>query len=791
MCVLVAEAAHTVTLFGRHPAMSSNAVQLFVPLLTAGICIYRKRQNGFSSQTQPWFLLALAFGLWALAQSLYTLSYFSSNYSALGPASNALWLFFPFPLLLVVSRFPGASRHDAVSWLDILQASLFFATLFMLAYGRAAIVNLPVAYSAQSVALLLACALRYSMTAPGQEREFYQRLLWFAGSYALFSNIGYLGQEHGLDTGTLIDLCWTAPFSIFSVLALLPDRTAPDRPVTKLPKLSNPIYLQGISAHCLAAMSIAAAAVLAYYKPLPGGITLLCAFLLSAGRTSARDWQNQIFQSRLEKTTLYDALTELPNRNCLRLELAVRLERAPAKMPGCAVFFVNLDHFQRVNDGLGFALGNVLIRRIALLLGDLLRPGDVLGRTGGDEFAVLFDSVDEQQALVLAEAMLARLRQPIEVEGRTLTVTASAGLAGSAEGLSADLLLQSASCAMYMAKRLGRDQVQCFVPAMLESSRSRQQLYTNLRAAVNAGHIEVHYQPIYNLKENAIAGFEALARWYHPEHGQVPPSDFVPLAEESGLIVPLGRQILRKACRQCAEWNRRFGSALTISVNVSARQFEQPELFHDVITALKDAGLNPELLRLEITETVLLSASESIKALIGQLRMLGIGISLDDFGTGYSSLGYMLHLPFDIMKIDRSFVQSLHLDPRRAQIVASIIDLATKLQMKIVAEGVESCEELARLQEFHCDMVQGYLLSRPLAPPAVQSLLEQYRTATSLDKAVWKLLPAPAPTKKDEVAPVQNRPLTIPFGRGIMVAAERLAVPLAEAAHSMQGRSVQ
>ncbi len=786
---MAAEAAHAVTLFGWHSALGSNVIQLLVPLLSACACMYRERQNGASRQAQPWFLLTFAFALWAFAQGLYTLAHFSSRYFTLGPASDALWLVFPFPLLLVASRFSSASRHDAVSWLDILQASLFFATLFVLAYGHPAIMSLPFAYSVQSIALLLACALRYSMTASGQEREFHRKLAWFAGLYALFSNLGYLGQEHGLDTGTPIDLCWTAPFSIFSVLALLPDRTAPPRPVTRFLRLSDPIHLQGISAHCLAAMSFAAAAMLAYHKPLPGGTALLCAFLLSAGRTSARDWQNHMFQARLEETALHDALTGLPNRSCLRLELTRRLERAPGQLPGYAVFFVNLDHFQRVNDGLGFASGNVLIRQIALLLTDLLRPGDVLGRTGGDEFAVLFDSVDARQALVLAEAMLARLRQPMEVEGRTLTVTASAGLASATGSLSADLLLQSANCAMYAAKRLGRDQVQCFVPAMLEMSRNRQQLYTDLRATVNAGQIEVHYQPIYSLKENAITGFEALARWHHPEHGQVSPSDFIPLAEESGLIVSLGRQVLRKACWQCAEWNRRFGSALTVSVNVSARQFEQPELFHNVITALKDAGLNPELLRLEITETVLLSASENIKILIGQLRVLGIGISLDDFGTGYSSLGYMLHLPFDIMKIDQSFVRSLHLDSRRAQIVASIIDLAAKLQMKIIAEGVELPEELARLREFHCDMVQGYLLSRPLAPPAMQSLLEGCHIATNLDKAVWRLLSDPCLIEKDQSAPMQNLSLPTPFGRGVVVAGEMLTIPLAKATHSMQGRS--
>ncbi len=786
---MAAEAAHAVALFGWHSAMGSNAIQLLVPLLSACICMYRERQNRASRQEQPWLLLASAFALWALAQGLYTLQHFSPIYSALGSASDALWMIFPFPLLLVASRFSSASRHDAVSWLDIFQASLFFVTLFVLAYGHPAIISLPFAYSAQSIALLLACALRYSMTTPGQEREFHRKLAWFAGSYALFSNIGYLGQEHGLDTGTPIDLCWTAPFSIFSVLALLRDYATPPRPVTRLLRLSDPVHLQGISAHCLAAMSFAAAALLAYHKPLPGGIALLCAFLLSAGRTSARDWQNQMFQSRLEEMALHDALTGLPNRSCLRLELARRLEHPPGRLPGCAVLFVNIDHFQQVNDGLGFASGNLLIQKIALLLSAFLRPGDVLGRTEGDEFAILFASVDARQALTLAEAVLVRLRQPIEVEGRILTVTASAGLASATDGLSADLLLQSANCAMYAAKRLGRDQVQCFVPAMLEVSRNRQQLYTDLRAAVHAGQIEVHYQPIYNLKENAITGFEALARWHHPKHGQVSPSDFVPLAEESGLIVSLGRQVLQKACRQCGEWNRRFGTALTVSVNVSARQFDQPELFHTVVAALSDAGLNPKLLKLEITETVLLGASKNIENLIGQLRVLGIGISLDDFGTGYSSLGYMLHLPFDVIKIDQSFVRSLHLDPRRAQIVASIIDLAAKLQMKIIAEGVELPEELARLQEFHCDMVQGYLLSRPLAPLPMQSLLEQSRIATSLDTATWRLLQDPGSMKKDEAAPTQNRPLTSSFARGVAVAAEILTLPPVELAHSMQGGS--
>ncbi len=685
-------------------------------------------------RAEPWFKLALTFALWAVAQVLYSLALLVPASGVPEWASDALWLVFPFPLLVAAFQLPQSSRQDAVSWLDIGQAALFFTTLFALAFASPALVSLPVAYSVQSIALLLSCVLRYSMASAGPGQVFYRKLALFSIFYAVFSVLGYLGQARGLTTGTLIDVCWTAPFSLFAMLATWPDHA--ER--TVLPgraRFPDPTHLHGISAHCLTAMSFAAAAILAFHRPRVGGAALLCAFALSAARTSVREWQMQKFHARLEYAAHHDVLTGLPNRQRFEIDLAERLQQSTGKNVGAGVLFIDVDRFQLINDGLGYPFGDLMIQQVARLLGSKVREGDLLGRSGGDEFVILLDAVTEERARLLAEEVLAFLRQPIAVGERVLYMTGSAGVATGTAGADAAILLQAANCAMYRAKRLGRDQVQVFAPEMLAAVRNKHRLYTDLRTAIDEQRIEVFYQPIYSLERNQIAGFEALARWRHLEHGWVSPAEFVPLAEDTGLVVELGRQVLSKACAQCSGWNRLYGSALSVSVNVSAHQFAQPGLLQNVQDVLAETGLSPSLLKLEVTETVLLSGFDNVERLLRSLRALGVGISLDDFGTGYSSLSYMLQLPFDVLKIDQSFVRHLHHDSRRAQIVQSVIDLAAKLKMKIVAEGVESREELERLREYRCDMVQGFLLSKPLHPWVVRELLDR-QLGTSSDSSV-------------------------------------------------------
>ena len=705
-------------------------MQIAIPLVTAGICLFKAREARMCGRAEPWFELALTFVLWAIAQVLYFLSLVVPASGVPEWASDALWLVFPFPLLVVAFQLPQTSRQDAVSWLDIGQAALFFTTLFALAFTSPALVSLPVAYSVQSIALLLACVLRYSMYSVYSKAQacagqiFYRKLAWFSIAYAVFSVLGYLEQARGLTTGTLIDFCWTAPFSFFAMLAVWPDH--PGRTIRHgRARFADPTHLHGISAHCLTAMSLTAAAVLAFHRPRSGGAALLCAFVLSAARTTVREWQMQRFHARLEYAALHDVLTGLPNRQCAQIDLAGRLEQSSGKGVGTGILFINIDRFQLINDGLGYPFGDLVIQQVARLLGSRMRVGDLLGRSGGDEFVLLLGAVTEETARLLAEEVLHLLQQPITVGERVLYLTGSAGVAIGTTGADAAILLQAANCAMYRAKRLGRDQVQVFAPEMLAAVRNKHRLYTDLRTAIDEQRIEVFYQPIYRLDREEIAGFEALARWQHLEHGWVSPAEFVPLAEDTGLVVELGRQILFKACAQCSHWNRLYQSALSVSVNVSAHQFAQPGLLQNVQDVLAETGLHPSMLKLEVTESVLLSGFDNVERLLRSLRAVGVGISLDDFGTGYSSLSYMLQLPFDVLKIDQSFVRHLHHDARRAQIVQSVIDLATKLEMKIVAEGVESREELQRLREYRCDMVQGFLLSKPLHPRAVCELLDR------------------------------------------------------------------
>ena len=278
---------------------------------------------------------------------------------------------------------------------------------------------------------------------------------------------------------------------------------------------------------------------------------------------------------------------------------------------------------------------------------------------------------------------------------------------------------------MYNAKSLGRDRVELFTPELLIRAKSAHSLHADLHEALAAGQIMLHYQPIYGGESKQIKGFEALVRWYHPKRGYISPVEFIPIAEETGLIVELGEYVLRRACVQCHAWNVEFGRELAISVNVSARQFADRGFIQTVAEILAASGLKPQLLKLEITETVLLGGYEGIEEMLAELRRSGIKIALDDFGTGYSSLSYLMNFPFDIVKIDQSFVSHIDRDFRRSEIVRKVIELARILGMVTVAEGVESVAELACLHDLGCDLVQGYLLSRPLAPLSVFALLSE------------------------------------------------------------------
>ncbi len=725
--VLAAQAAQFAVLL----LPASNILQALVPLLSSGVCLYQARRSRTKHQRRLWMQLSFAFLIWVLAQCCYLFSLVSKALPQFGSMSDVLWLLFAFPLLLVASSTPRASRRDPVGWLDTAQAGIFFSTLIALVFPHPGIISLPLAYDVQSVALILAFALRYSITGQGQERVFYRHLAIYATVYTLCNVAGYIGWDNGLPPGSLIDLCWTAPFTGFSAMVLGADLFGSAAGRAKGRGLAFPTHLHGISALGLAVMSVVASAMLAHHRPALGSLALLAAFLLFAVRTSTREWQLHTMHSRFEFSALHDTLTGLANRTMLQRELRRRLESATLESrQRTGLLFIDLDRFKTINDGLGHAFGDMLLIQVAGLLASTARPQDTVARHGGDEFLVLLDEVDGPEAEALAQRFVEALRKPLLLEGRLVHVTASIGVVLGGPEVTADGMLQDADCAMHKAKGLGKDRALSFAPNMLAAAKGTLELETDLRKALTEHAIQVQYQPIYSVSgagaaqaDRTLEGFEALARWRHPERGMVSPGDFIPLAEDTGLILELGRQVLRRACEQCHAWNRRFGARLTVSVNVSARQFANPGLLQEITETVRESGLDPRLLKLEITESVLLSGYQAVEEVLTGARALGIEISLDDFGTGYSSLSYLLRFPFDVVKIDRSFVQHLDRDYGRAEMVRMIVQLVATLKKKVIAEGVESQEELARLREFGCDMVQGFLFSRPLAPEAVETLL--------------------------------------------------------------------
>ena len=436
--------------------------------------------------------------------------------------------------------------------------------------------------------------------------------------------------------------------------------------------------------------------------------------------------ERKALEKRLRHQSLHDSLTGLPNRRLFVDRLGQALGRTRRRDRLVAILFTDLDDFKVVNDSLGHDTGDKLLVEVAKRLGSCLRPEDTLARFGGDEFTVLIEDLEVPDGAVrVAERIVEELREPFLLEGRELYVAASIGVAlGSAGTKDAEELLREADTAMYRAKDQGSDH-EVFDTAMHGRAVDRLELENDLRRAIEQNEFVVHYQPIISLQTGELWGMEALVRWEHPERGLLNPDEFVPVAEESGLVVPMGELVLEEACRRAVEWQREFpgNPPLAMSVNLSGRQLRRPDLPETIGRALTESGLSASSLGLDITETVYISALEANTAALDRLRALGIRICLDDFGSGYSSLSYLKRLPADILKVDKSFTKGLGLEVEDTAIVQTVVDLAHILGMEVVAEGVEVEEQETLLREMGCDFAQGYLFSRPLPPEAVSEFL--------------------------------------------------------------------
>ncbi len=457
--------------------------------------------------------------------------------------------------------------------------------------------------------------------------------------------------------------------------------------------------------------------------------------------TAVRDiTERKALERRLRHQALHDRLTGVPNRALFMDRVSSALARAARRRRRVAAMFVDLDNFKFVNDTLGHHAGDDLLVAISERLRACLRPEDTLARLGGDEFAVLLeDLAEEGEATRVAKRIVEQLRDPFALGNQEVFVTPSIGIALNSPGQdSPEGLLRNADLAMYWSKKEGKARYQLFEPSIEAQSTQRMRLEHDLRRALEREEFVVHYQPVVGADSGRIMGMEALVRWEHPERGLVLPDEFVPLAEETGLIVPIGKRVLREACRQAKEWQERYPSdlPLMVGVNLSARELEHPDLVEEAEGALRDSGLDPRTLTLEITESAVVKDEEHNIDALRRLGALGVRFALDDFGTGYSALAYLRRLPVGLLKLDRSFLQRLGEDEAEVKVLLSgVIGIASGLGLYVLAEGVETPEQLALVRSLGCDLAQGNYFSEPLPSEALGELLHLERRGSHLDGA--------------------------------------------------------
>jgi diguanylate cyclase len=435
--------------------------------------------------------------------------------------------------------------------------------------------------------------------------------------------------------------------------------------------------------------------------------------------------------AQLMHTTAHDPLTGLPTRNILLQRLEHELARDASDDAEVAILFADLDNFKLVNDSLGHGSGDEVLCEMARRIVGCIGPHDTASRFGGDEMVILHSRATKNSAEALGHRILAAFIDPIVVAGKEVVVSASVGVALCKPGMkSAERLLREADTALYAAKDRGRARLEQFNDELHARAEKRMRIESDLRAALREQQLFVEYQPQVRLKDGCVVGVEALVRWRHPEHGIIAPADFIPVAEDCGLIVKLGRQVLRESCRQLAEWMALMpGRPLAMTVNVSPRQITEPGFIAELREVLAATTIDPTSLCLEVTESVMMSARQEVIGLLDEIRQIGVFIAIDDFGTEHSSLSRLRDMPAEVLKIDRSFIDGLSSEPGDTAIVSSILSLAYAMGKHTIAEGVEKREQAAMLLRMGCEVAQGYFFSRPVAAE---------RIAPMLTKALWR-----------------------------------------------------
>jgi diguanylate cyclase (GGDEF)-like protein len=438
--------------------------------------------------------------------------------------------------------------------------------------------------------------------------------------------------------------------------------------------------------------------------------------------------ERELREHRLRHDSLHDSLTGLPNRTLFMKRLSDATQRARRGEDGLfAVLFLDLDGFKLVNDSMGHHVGDEMLVTVARRLEHCVRPGDIVARLGGDEFAILLERItNARDSTSVAERVHRALSVPINIGGYEHVTSASIGVAlSTGPNELPEYILRGADIAMYRAKHGGRGRCEMFDRAMHAEALTRLQIESDLRHAFERQEFFLQYQPIVALRDGRIAGVEALVRWQHPERGVIAPATFVPVAEDTGLVIPLGRWVLREACQQARAWQERYerDRPFSVSVNLSVREFGQKDLGQTLATILEETGLPPSRLKLEITESAIIGQKHPAIEMVEELRALGVGIHLDDFGTGYSALNYLHRLPLDAVKVDRAFTSAIDAEERPLHVVRAIVTLAHAIGMEVVAEGVMSQNQLELLRAMKCDLAQGFLFARPGSAEEIEALL--------------------------------------------------------------------
>ncbi|POH62690.1 MULTISPECIES: EAL domain-containing response regulator [Cryobacterium] len=427
----------------------------------------------------------------------------------------------------------------------------------------------------------------------------------------------------------------------------------------------------------------------------------------------------------MARAAQHDFLTQLPNRGLLTERITQALAIAARHESRVAVLFLDLDGFKHINDSLGHSTGDRVLQSVAIRLDGCVRDTDTVSRQGGDEFVVLLSDISSAEAAAIsATRMLRVIAAAHSIDGTDLHITTSIGISVYPEdGQDAETLIKNADTAMYQAKENGRQGYQFFTPTMNVRAVERQFIAEGLRRAIAKDELSLHYQPVIDVRTGEITGAEALTRWTHPARGPIAPDDFIPIAEDSGLIIPIGRWVMREACSEAQRWTDAGLGPITIAVNVSAMEFQDHGFLTGVLGILADTGLDPRRLVIELTESVLMRRVEATAEVLQSLRERGVRVAVDDFGTGYSSLSYLRKFPVDALKIDQSFIRQITTEGRDTTLVTAVIHMARSLKLRVIAEGVENVDELAFLKEHLCDGAQGYLFSRPIPGPQFMALL--------------------------------------------------------------------